>query len=78
MTWSQFLQILSYTPALAHAELGFNGLHRLGAVPAAANDTLQSLNLDSDALDDWEDICAALRPFTAYTPLPASPLGTPS
>jgi hypothetical protein len=53
-------------PHLSHAELGFNALKRLGRAPETENIVLESLNLDSDELDDWHDLCHSLRLFTAY------------
>ncbi|KAI0333552.1 hypothetical protein GY45DRAFT_1296987 [Cubamyces sp. BRFM 1775] len=67
-TWDEFRTILIYLPSLRTIELGYNRLQNLvteqdpqGSPRGGTNATLHSVNLDSNNLDSFGDICAAMR-----------------
>lgn len=64
MQWNAVQDIIRYMPALRVMELGYNRIQSLSA-GQTSHTSLEELNLDSNLLSSWSDICAALRPYTA-------------
>ncbi|KAI0362453.1 hypothetical protein OH77DRAFT_1467198 [Trametes cingulata] len=65
-TWEEFQAILAYMPALRTVELGYNRLRMLdsgaGTAPLGSNmTTVQSINLDSNELDNFGSICSSMQ-----------------
>ena len=62
--WNAMQDIIHYMPALRVIEMGYNRIRSLSAGPGS-HASLEELNLDSNLLSNWSEICAALRSFTA-------------
>lgn len=68
-TWDDMQHIIRYMPALRAIEIGYNRIQSLStgrdvAAPPS-HPRLEEINLDSNSLSSWPDICEALRPYTA-------------
>ncbi|KAH9951861.1 hypothetical protein B0H21DRAFT_714574 [Amylocystis lapponica] len=60
--WTELCTLLHGMPALRLVETGYNRLTALPSAPPPAC-PLDELNLDTNELDSWPAVCAALRPF---------------
>jgi hypothetical protein len=66
LVWQDYLRIEQLFPKLAHAEMGFNGLRSLQRPePGTVNKSLQTLNMDSNLIDQWVDICTVVETHEA-------------
>ncbi|KAI0317464.1 hypothetical protein OF83DRAFT_1276525 [Amylostereum chailletii] len=65
MTWQAMLDVIVCMPSLKQVEMGYNRLTTLFTEhsPSPQELVLESLNLDSNRLSSWENLCTALRPF---------------
>ncbi|KAF7295520.1 CAP-Gly domain-containing protein [Mycena indigotica] len=57
-TWDDIRRITSAMPALKTIEVGHNRIHQLAG--SLQGSTLESINLDSNGLHDWNEICTTL------------------
>lgn len=64
MQWDAVQDIIRYMPALRELEMGYNRIQSLSR-GQVSHTSLEELNLDSNLLTSWSDICTALRPYTA-------------
>ncbi|THH19470.1 hypothetical protein EW146_g1699 [Bondarzewia mesenterica] len=80
LTWQAVLNVLSLIPALHQLEFGYNRLTSLASekYPETSSSSLELLNLDSNDLADWIDICQALQNFPSLNRLivSANPLSS--
>ncbi|KAG7448214.1 uncharacterized protein BT62DRAFT_1059403 [Guyanagaster necrorhizus] len=62
-SWDQMLEIVCFMPNLQQVEMGYNHLTRLsnGLDSTSPTVTIQSINLDSNQLNDWIHIMECLR-----------------
>ncbi|KZT69805.1 RNI-like protein [Daedalea quercina L-15889] len=63
-TWSAMQSIIRYMPALTTVEMGYNRIQSL-STGSDSPSKVEELNLDSNSLSSWSDICGALRTYTA-------------
>ncbi|KAH9901505.1 hypothetical protein C8Q73DRAFT_678068 [Cubamyces lactineus] len=65
-TWDEFRTVLIFLPSLRTVELGYNRLQNLVTEQDSQNrgepnTTLHSINLDSNSLENFGDMCCAMR-----------------
>ncbi|KAG2020004.1 tubulin-specific chaperone e [Coprinopsis cinerea AmutBmut pab1-1] len=59
LSWEAIQSIIAHMPRLQSLEVGFNNFTALGSSPIPHN-TLQTLNLDNNALSDWVDLATTI------------------
>lgn len=92
-TWSEMQTIIAFMPNLSVIEMGYNSLKRLqsqDSVRAPLNNSVKTINLDSNFCFDWEDIWKSLEQYKKLQrlilssncietiPFPSSGQGLPS
>ncbi|KAI0064708.1 RNI-like protein [Artomyces pyxidatus] len=82
ITWQGMLDVVSLIPTLKHIEMGYNHLTTLSVTAGSSGDVfssaLETINLDSNSLSNWSDICFALKGFNRLSRLivSANPITT--
>jgi hypothetical protein len=68
LDWRGYSHIEQYMTRLEHVEMGFNYLRQLndGLLPREKNASVETLNLDSNELSSWLDVCAMAQSHEAY------------
>ncbi|KAK7040916.1 hypothetical protein VNI00_009512 [Paramarasmius palmivorus] len=61
-TWSEFQNITAFMPRLRAVEMGYNRLIRLTSSNSHQS-SIQTLNLDTNDLSDWNNLCDTLKSF---------------
>ncbi|RPD80376.1 hypothetical protein L226DRAFT_500829 [Lentinus tigrinus ALCF2SS1-7] len=61
ITWDEFQTLLPHMPALKAVEFGYNRMKAVSSNTWPANGTVQVVNLDSNELDSFQDVCSALH-----------------
>ena len=62
--WNALQDIIRYMPLLRVIEMGYNRIHTL-STSQQSHTSLEELNLDSNLLSSWPEICAALRFYSS-------------
>lgn len=68
-TWAEIEKITAFMPVLRLVELGYNFLTSLQTredVPPDDSNTIQIINLDTNACSDWIDISESLQRYSSY------------
>lgn len=64
MTWPAIMDIVALMPRLKQLESGYNRLQGLSPLPPGHREfVLAAVNLDSNQISSWAEICHALAPF---------------
>jgi hypothetical protein len=62
LTWQEYVSLERFFPRISHVEMGFNRLSALGEPSnEGTNATLRTLNLDSNVLSDWDQVCCVVN-----------------
>lgn len=63
--WPEFLTLLDHMSSVTYVEMGLNRLTELPTPKGASEHSyrIKVLNLDSNQLHDWVDLCNALKHF---------------
>ncbi|EEB93744.1 hypothetical protein MPER_07563 [Moniliophthora perniciosa FA553] len=66
-TWSEFRKITAFMPKIRAVEMGYNRLGKLTSSDSF-DSPIQSLNLDTNELLDWNNICDTAKSFPHVEP----------
>ncbi|KAJ7085686.1 CAP Gly-rich domain-containing protein [Mycena belliarum] len=63
MTWQEMQQVTASMPILKIVEMGYNRIESISSADFAYGSTIETLNLDSNDLHSWVNICDSLRSY---------------
>ena len=66
MTWQEAEDLVLAIPSLRIVEMGYNRLSYLSPRSTPSTPNIQTVNLDSNELDDWTHICRTFKPYHTY------------
>ncbi|KAJ7681776.1 hypothetical protein B0H17DRAFT_1075669 [Mycena rosella] len=65
MTWKEMQQVTAAMPVLKIVEMGYDLINEVSSPELLHGSTIETINLDSNNLRNWVDICDALRPYSS-------------